>query len=298
MKKVLFYGVCVALATPITNGKVDYVALDRLIDHIIDGQVDAIVLMGTTGEGYGLSDKEQKAIIAHCIEYIDRRVVVIVGASGSVKSIADRAKFAAGLGANGLLVLSPYYNKCPQDGIVRYYKDIASKTDMPIIVYNVPSRTGVNIEPKTLTEISKIKNVCGIKEASGNISQIQEIFSLLSDTIAIYSGDDLLNYLFYSLGASGCISVCGNVYPKLEKLLFEYTKAYKNCSRVLNSRLYNFHKSMFIEPNPIPLKYALSKKKFGANEISLPLLPFKSQHHQAIDDAMIELDSYIKDNYI
>lgn len=164
---------------------------------------------------------------------------------------------------------------------------------MPIIVYNVPSRTGVNIEPKTLYKIAQINNICGVKEASGNISQISQCFALVGNCIAIYSGDDNLNFVFYALGGCGCVSVAANLYPKAEKQLFCLANNDPSSAKILNNQLYPLHSALFIEPNPVPLKYALSKLDIGYNEVCPPLLPLDNKKNKIVDKIMEGLDKLL-----
>lgn len=279
MKKEIFKGVGTALITPFNNGAVDYVSLKVLLDKQIEAGVDAVVILGTTGEPCTLKANEREKIIKTAISQCRGRVKIIVGC-GSNNTHNAKAQYvqAQKLGADGALVVTPYYNKCTQDGLIEHYKCIAGGGKLPIIVYNVPSRTGVNIEPKTLKELTKIDNICGVKEASGNILQVLECFRVIQNDIAIYSGEDSLNYIFSCLGGSGYISVLSNVMPRATKRVFkliqngEYEKA-----NILQIKLLPLIKSLFIKVNPIPVKVALSRLGLCKNELRLPLTKLQEE---------------------
>ena len=271
---MLFCGSGVALVTPFNNkGEVDYFELKNLISFQIASGTQALIILGTTGESPTISFEEREKIIKFVVCETSHRIPVIVGTgSNSTQSAIKLAKQAESLGADGLLVVSPYYNKSNQEGIVLHYKAIAKSTKLPIILYNVPSRTGVNILPETVLKLSKIKNILGIKEASGNLSQIAEICKKVSRSFAVYSGDDLLTLPILSLGAHGVISVTANAAPEKVQMLCNHAKNqdYFNARR-LHEYLFNLNKALFYDVNPICIKYYLSLKGFNVGKPRLPL---------------------------
>lgn len=280
MKKQIFSGVGTALITPFKNGKIDYASFKILIDRQIWGGASAIIVLGTTGEPCTICDADKEKIIKFAIEYVGGRIKVIVGCGGNcTKEVIKKYKLAEKLKADGALIVTPYYNKCTQKGILEHYKKISQSGDLPIIVYNVPSRTGVNIEPKTLEQLCEIKNICGIKEASGNVLQIQEYFRLVGEQLAIYSGDDTLNYYFACLGGSGAISVLSNIAPKPLCDMFNFFNAGDlEKAKELHFKLLPLTRSLFLEVNPIPVKAGLEYLGLCQNELRLPLTKMEQEH--------------------
>jgi len=275
MKKKLFTGVCTALVTPFTkHHDVDYLALARLINSQIEFGVDALLVLGTTGEAPTLSLDEKKSIINFATEIVKGRVPLIVGIGGNnPDSIIHLGQFAKGAGADGVMVSAPYYNKATQEGLVEFFKVISAEVKLPMIVYNVPGRCGVNILPETASEIARDKYVVGIKEASGNIEQIQDVVRLCAST-AVYSGDDTIALPCYAVGCEGIISVASNAKPKEVASIFNAFKA--NKPRLARVEFYThlpFFQSLFKQVNPIPIKYELSKFDVCENVVRLPLLP-------------------------
>ena len=211
----LFKGCATALITPFKDGKIDYVSMGKIIENQIKEGVDALVVCGTTGEASTLSDKEKFQLVKFTVDLVKNRVPVIAGAgSNDTKHAIDLSKEMESAGASGLLVVTPYYNKCSEKGLISHYEKIADNVDIPIIMYSVQSRTGVNIKPNTVNILSKHPNISGIKEASGNISQICEIASNISDDFALYSGNDDQTIPILSLGGIGCISTVSNIIPR------------------------------------------------------------------------------------
>ena len=287
MKKV-FSGSAVALITPFKDGKVDFESLGKLIDFQLQNKTDAIVVLGTTGEPATLSQEEKKEIIKFSKIRINGKAKLIVGTgSNSTEKTIKDSMLAQEYGAEALLIVTPYYNKCTQNGIIKHYKEIASKVNIPIIVYNVPGRTCVNILPQTALELSKIPNICGIKEASGSINQIISMFKLLKDNMAIYSGDDSLNYVFMSLGASGCISVSANIVPREINKVMTYALGgdFKKALEI-HEELYDINKDLFIEVNPIPIKYACSLLGLCKNELRLPLIELEDKNRETLKNTL------------
>lgn len=287
--KYLFKGSAVALITPFDQeGNVDYVAFKKLIDVQLRAKTDALVVLGTTGEPATLTMDERVKIIRFAKKQIGNKAKFIVGTgANSTLTAIDLSLQAKAEGADGLLVVTPYYNKCTQKGLVKHFETLASAVDLPIIVYNVPGRTGVNILPQTAERLSQISNIVGIKEASGNISQIVDLCTLLWDKMAVYSGDDSLNYVFMTLGAMGVISVTANAYPKEIKLLtqkcfsLDFVSALKS-----HNKLLKINKDLFVEVNPTPIKYVCSKQNLCQNVLRLPLLPLDDSHKDLLDTDM------------
>lgn len=273
MKNIIFKGVCTALVTPFKNGEVDYLALNLLLQRQIDSGVSAIVVLGTTGEPCCLTEEEKEKIIKTTINYCHGKIKVLVGCgSNCTKSAIKSYKMAEALGADGALIVTPYYNKCTQNGIVQYYKEIASAGKLPIIAYNVPSRTGINIDVGTAIKLAEIDNICGIKEASGNITQILKYFYAIGNKIAIYSGDDAMNYIFMALGGMGTISVLSNLLPCEATQMVDLclNKKYEK-ALLAQCRLSPIIDALFLEVNPIPIKMALEYIGLCTAEVRPPL---------------------------
>ena len=280
-----FSGSCAALVTPFKNNKVDFLALEKLIDFQILSGTDAILVLGTTGEASCLTDEERKKIICFAKEKINNKAQLFVGTgANSTKKTIKNTRIAKECGANAVLVVTPYYNKCTQEGAVLHYSTIANAVDIPIIVYNVPSRTGFNLLPQTTLKLSEIKNIVGIKEANGNIDHILELFYLCKDKLAIYSGNDSLNKIFLSFGGDGVISVVANVLPKQIKT--QCIEKNLESQSYLHNLLYNISKLCFVETNPIPVKYFLSKMKLIQNQLRLPLTPLSQKYQKQLDEEL------------
>jgi len=290
MKEIVFSGSCTAIITPFKNEMVDYDSFKKLIAHQLENGTDAIVVLGTTGEPATLSEEEKEKIIFFAKNEIAGRAKFIVGTGANcTEKAVDNSVIAESLGADALLIVTPYYNKCTQNGLLEHYKKISNTVSIPIIVYNVPSRTGVNILPETALKLSEIKNICGLKEASGDIGQIMNLCKMLNGKMAIYSGDDSLNFIFLTLGGSGVISVTGNVFPKEVKLLTTLVKAGQfEEAKNLHEKLLSINKNLFIEVNPIPVKFACSQLKLCENELRLPLTPLEEKHEEIIKNCLNE----------
>ncbi len=271
-KQEIFRGVATALATPFRNGKIDYKALRRMIEFQIDGGVSAIVICGTTGESPSLDDEETHELISKAAELIDGRVKMIVGTGSLSYTRAIRqTKFASTHGADGLLVITPFYNKGTKRGITEYFRRVADATDKPIIMYNVPSRTGVDLSLEAINKLRCEENIVGIKEASGSIDKVLDIATYFPE-LAVYSGNDTQNLPIYSLGGRGCVSVISNILPNTCAKLFGLceNQNYKEAlelQRVITSLCH----LLFKEVNPAPVKAALSICGLCENELRLPL---------------------------
>lgn len=285
MKKVLFKGCGTALITPFTNDGVDFEELRKLIEFQILEGIDSLVICGTTGESSTMSLEEKKSVIEFSIKIVNGRVPIIAGTGGNnTKEVISLSKYAESIGADGLLLVTPYYNKTTQNGLIAHFTEIAKSVSLPIILYNVPSRTGLNIEPETCLELSKIPNIVGIKEASGNISQVAKIANLCQDNLAIYSGNDDQIVPILSLGGLGVISVLSNIYPKyVHDLVMDYLTG--NWQKATASQIYAIPliNALFSEVNPIPIKYAVNKIGFKAGLPRLPLVELSDKNKEKID---------------
>lgn len=275
MKEILFTGVATALATPFNENGINTKEFEEFIDLQIKSGINALVVCGTTGEASTMSKEEKISAIRCAVSTSNKRVPVIVGTgSNNTKSAIEMSKLAESLGADGLLLVTPYYNKTTQLGLIKHFEAIASSVSLPIILYNVPSRTGMNITPETCLEISKIENIVGIKEASGNISQVAKISSICGDALPIYSGNDDQILPILSLGGKGVISVLSNVNPKLAlNITDSFFKM--DFEKALNYQLQALPliEALFEETNPIPVKTALNILGFNFGYPRLPLIP-------------------------
>lgn len=273
MKK-LFEGSGVAIVTPFKDGKINYDAMGKLIEWHIENKTDAIIVCGTTGESATMSDEERKTTIKFVVDKVNKRIPVIAGSgSNNTAYSVELSKYCQEVGADGLLVVTPYYNKSTQDGLIKHFTTIAESVDLPIILYNVPGRTGVNIKPTTVEKLSKVKNIVAIKEASGDISQVAEISRLCGDDFAIYSGNDDQIVPILSLGGSGVISVLANILPKeTHDIVEKYLSGDVEEARKLQLSLNELVSSLFIEVNPIPVKAAMNLMGLEAGELRLPLV--------------------------
>ena len=275
--KSLFEGTATALVTPFTKSGVDFRALDRILDFQMQGGVDALVLLGTTGEPATMTQAEKDAVLTFAVQKLKGKIPLIVGAgSNSTAQAVENCKHAEELGADGLLVVTPYYNKCTQTGLVKHYETVANATKLPIIVYNVPSRTGVNVLPTTFLQLSEIDNVIGIKEASGNMAQIAKVASLVKGKAAIYSGDDGITVPVLSLGGKGVISVASNVVPSfvatMTKMWFD---GETEIARDMQLALTPLVDALFEEVNPIPVKKACELLGLCSHGVRPPLTTAK-----------------------
>ena len=275
MKKILFKGCGTAIVTPFKGDTINLVEFKRLLDYQIQNSADSIIVCGTTGESATLTKDEKTKLIKCAVETCKGKIPVIVGTgSNNTKSAIEQSILAEQLGADGLLVVTPYYNKCTQEGLVQYYSSIASSVKLPIIMYNVPSRTGVNIEPQTCFELSKINNIVAIKEASGNLSQIAKTANLCRNNLHIYSGNDDQILPILSLGGIGVISVLSNIYPKVvHDICFNYFEKNYEVAKEIQLNNLPLINSLFEEVNPIPIKSALNLLGFDVGLPRAPLTP-------------------------
>ena len=282
----IFKGAGVAVVTPFTqDDKVNFEELGKMIDFQIAGGTDAIIICGTTGESSTLTHEEHDACIKFAVEHTAGRVPVIAGTGSNSTAEAIRlSTHAQNNGADALLLVTPYYNKATQKGLIQHYTAIANSVDLPIILYNVPSRTGVNILPQTAVTLAKnVKNIVAVKEASGNISQVAELAALADGCIDIYSGNDDQVVPLLSLGGVGVISVLSNVMPKLtHDMVMSYLNGDVKLSRQLQLSVMNLNKALFCEVNPIPVKEALNMMGWNAGAVRSPLCEMEPQHKELL----------------
>ena len=284
MKELLFQGIATALVTPMTPEGVDYAALDGLIDWQIASGVQALVVCATTGEAPTLTDEEHLAVIAHAVRRAAGRVPVIAGTgSNNTDHAVMMTRQAAARGADGILAVTPYYNKATQTGLVLSYSAIAGASDLPVIVYNVPSRTGVNILPETYARLAEVENIVGIKEAGGDISQIVKTAALVGDRLALYSGNDDQIVPILSMGGQGCISVLSNVLPReTVEITRRWFAGDVTGAAALQCRYQRLISLLFSQVNPIPVKAALADMGYIRDYLRLPLTPMEEPYRTAL----------------
>ncbi|MFQ3676256.1 MAG: 4-hydroxy-tetrahydrodipicolinate synthase, partial [Endomicrobiia bacterium] len=286
----MFKGSIVALVTPFKNGELDKEKLRELVEWHIANKTDGILPCGTTGESPTLSYEEHNEVIKIVVEQVRGRVPVIGGTgSNSTRETLELSQYAKDVGCDGILLVVPYYNKPTQNGLYEHYKIVAEKIDIPIIVYNIPGRTGVNLEPSTFVKICKTsKNFVGIKEASGSIEQVSQIYNglkeeNLEDRVYILSGDDSMTYPMMTLGGKGVISVLANILPVKTHLLTELAlKGDFVEARELHYELYELMKSLFIETNPIPVKFAMEMMGLCSSEVRSPMSKMSKQNEEKL----------------
>ena len=275
MSNPIFKGVATAIVTPMNKMGVDYESYGKLLNWQIENGINAIVAAGTTGEGSTLSDKEHKELLEFTVRTVDGRVPVIAGTGSNDTAYAvELSKFACKAGADGLLMVTPYYNKATQNGLIQSYTTVADAVDKPIILYNVPSRTGCNILPETCAKLAEHPNIAAIKEASGNISQIADTAAAVAGKMDIYSGNDDQIVPIMSLGGIGVISVLSNVFPKeTVEMCDRYFRGDVKGACDLQLHYLPMIHALFSEVNPIPVKAAMAAMGFGENYLRLPLTP-------------------------
>jgi len=286
----MFEGSMVAIVTPFKNGKLDEKGFKDLIEFQIKGGTSAIVPCGTTGESATLSLEEHERIVELSVQTAAGRVPVIAGTgSNNTAEAITLTRHAKGAGVDGVLLISPYYNKPTQKGIYLHFKAIAQEVDIPIVLYNIASRTGINIEPETVAELAQIKNIVAIKEASGNLSQMAQIVKLCGDNITLISGDDALTLPVLSIGGTGVISVVANIVPaKNAQLIKLFVEGKIEESRKIYYELLPLIKAMFIETNPAPVKQALGMMGKILPDIRLPLCPLLAENKEKLKKVLKE----------
>ena len=290
MKKTVFTGAATAIITPFKNNQIDYEEFARLIDWQIDEGIDAIVVCGTTGEASTLTDEEHRDAIKFAVEKVGGRVPVIAGTgSNDVAYAIDLTKFACEVGADAMLLVTPYYNKATQKGLIASFTAVADASTKPVILYNVPSRTGCNILPETAAVLAEHPNIVAIKEASGNISQIAELAALTRGKLDIYSGNDDQIVPILALGGKGVISVLSNPMPRAtSKMCHDFFEGKLEESLKAQLDLLPLVNALFCEVNPIPVKAAMAAMGFGENSLRLPLTPIEKAHEEKLLGLMRE----------
>lgn len=270
----IFKGSGVAIVTPFKGNEVDFEKLKELVEWQIENSTDAIIVCGTTGEASTMSENERKETIKFVIDVVNKRIPVIAGTgTNNTQASIEMSKYAESVGADGLLVINPYYNKTSSKGLIEHFKAIASSVKTPIVVYNVPSRTGMNITPKALMELCKVPNIVAVKEASGNISQIAEIKALCGDNLDIYSGNDNEILPTLAIGGLGIISVIANIIPKdVHDICELFMNGEIKKSQELFLKTIPLTSAIFIETNPIPVKTALNLMGKNVGNLRLPLV--------------------------
>ena len=277
MKKTIFEGMATAIVTPMTATGIDYDALGRFIDFQIESGINAIVVMGTTGENATIEYADQKEVIRYTVERVAKRVPVIAGTgTNNTDHVLHNTKNACEVGADAILVVTPYYNKATQNGLYEHFKTIADVSSVPVILYNVPGRTGCNLLPKTVARLAEHERIVAIKEATGNMAQMVEIMHLCGDKIDVYSGEDALTVPMMAMGAAGTISVLSNVAPRESVAMTDACRAgdFKTAAK-MQADLLPLINALFSEVNPIPAKAGVSAMGFGEEHLRLPLTPME-----------------------
>ena len=290
MKKVIFRGACTALVTPMNANGVDYDALERLINWQIDEGIDALLICGTTGECATLSDEEHREVFKRAMEFSGHRVPMIAGTGSNDTAYAiELTQVAYDMGYDAGLLVSPYYNKTTQAGLIAMYTAIADSSPMPEILYNVPGRTGMNIEPTTYAALGKHPNIVGIKEANGNMEKIVETMAYAGNDLCLWSGEDGMITPMLSMGADGVISVLSNILPKkTSELCHAYFRGDVKKSAQMQLELTPLIKMLFCETNPIPARAAVAALGFGENYVRLPLVPMTEANQARMFELMRE----------
>lgn len=284
----IFTGSAVALITPFHDGSVDFTALTRLIELQIASGTDAIVALGTTGEAATLMEDEREEVIRFVVERVSNRIPVIVGTgSNNTEDAIKKSRFAEAVGADGLLIVTPFYNKTTQEGLIAHYSSIAEQVRLPIIVYNVPSRTGLNIKPETVTKLVRsCENIVGIKEASGDISQIAKLAALCPEC-DIYSGNDDQVVPILSIGGKGVISTIANIHPEaMHNMCTSYFEGNVEEAKRLQLALLPLQQAAFCEVNPIPIKTMMGLLKLCDPEVRLPLVQPSMDHYELMENTL------------
>lgn len=284
MANALFEGCGVALITPFENGEINYAQLDQLVDFQLQHGTDAIIACGTTGEPSTMTDAEWESVIARVVDRVNGRIPVIAGTGGNhTAEIIQKARRAKELGAQAQLCVTPYYNKTTQAGLIAHYTALADDDSLPVIVYNVPSRTWLNMQPETLAAIASHPNIIAMKEASGNMVQIMDMIRLCGDRIAFYSGSDELTAPFRAVGGKGVISVAANIAPDLMR---DMSHLPIDQATALNIQALPLINALFSEVNPIPIKAAAAMLGMCKNELRLPLVPLSHANESKLREEM------------
>ena len=290
LKQPVFSGVATALVTPFSGGRIDWSALDGLLERQLAAKIPALVLAGTTGEASTLSAEEKSALWRHCADYVRSRAVLIAGVGTNDTAASVRlACLASDCGADALLAVTPYYNKCTQDGLAVHYTAIADATALPLILYNVPSRTGVNLLPETARRLSAHPRIAGLKVASGSISQAAKVKALCGEAFSVWSGNDDQTVPMLSLGADGVVSVLSNLLPgQTAAMVHAAQRGDRDEAAYLQLQLLPLIDALFSRVNPIPVKAALALRGLCKNELRLPLTPMPLEEARPLFSELLE----------
>ena len=291
MKNTIFKGMATAIVTPMTENAIDYEALGRFIDFQIDSGINAIVVMGTTGENATIEPADQKEVIRYTVDRVAKRVPVIAGTgTNNTEHVLSNTRNACEVGADAVLVVTPYYNKATQNGLIRHFTAVADSSTVPVILYNVPGRTGCNLLPKTVAKLAEHPNIVAIKEATGNMAQMVELRALCGDKLDIYSGEDALTVPMMAMGAAGTISVLSNVAPKESVAMTDAAQAGDFATAAdWQCKLLPLINALFSEVNPIPAKAAVAAMGFGEEHLRLPLTPMEPETREKLYAEMRKL---------
>ena len=291
MKKTIFKGMATAIVTPMTESGIDYEALGRFIEFQIENGINAIVVMGTTGENATIEPEDQKEVIRFTVEKVNKRVPVIAGTgTNDTSHVLKNTKNACEVGADAVLVVTPYYNKATQKGLIRHFTLVADASTVPVILYNVPGRTGCNLLPETVAKLAGHPNIVAIKEAAGNMAQVVKLRHLCGDKIDIYSGEDALNVPIMAMGGKGCISVLSNVAPKEAVAMSDAClRGDFAAASQLQCDLLPLIDLLFCEVNPIPAKAGVSALGYCENYLRLPLTPMEETNQEKLLKEMRKL---------
>ena len=292
MKNTLFTGMATAIVTPMKeDGAVDFEAMGRFIDFQIENGINALVVMGTTGENATLEPEEQKEVIAFTVKKTAGRVPVIAGTgTNNTAHVLENTKNACEVGVDGILVVTPYYNKATQAGLIKHFTMIADASEVPVILYNVPGRTGCALTPKTIAALAEHPNIVGLKEATGNMAQMVEIMNLCGDKIDVYSGEDALTVPMMAMGGAGTISVLSNILPAETVAMTDACKAgdFKTAA-AMQCKFMPLINALFSQVNPIPVKAAAAALGFGDDALRMPLTPMEEPFRTAMFEEMRKL---------
>ena len=291
MKNTIFKGMASAIVTPMTETGIDYDALGRFVEFQIENGINAIVVMGTTGENATIEHDEQTRVIKFVVDKVAKRVPVIAGTgTNNTEHVLTNTRNACDAGADAVLVVTPYYNKATQNGLYQHFTAVADVSTVPVILYNVPGRTGCNLQPKTVARLADHPNIVAIKEAAGNMAQAVELFALCGDKLDIYSGEDALTVPMMAMGGSGAISVLSNVVPKgaVEMSDAALRGDFETAAK-LQCKFLPLINALFSEVNPIPAKAAVSAMGFGADILRLPLTPMEDGTRAKLYEEMRKL---------
>ena len=291
MKNTVFTGMATAIVTPMTATGIDYDALGRFIEFQIESGINAIVVMGTTGENATIEPEDQKEVIRFTVEKVAKRVPVIAGTgTNNTEHVLHNTKNACEVGADAVLVVTPYYNKATQKGLITHFTTIADASTVPVILYNVPGRTGCALQPKTVAALAEHPNIVGLKEATGNMAQMVELMHLCGDKIDIYSGEDALTVPMMAMGGKGTISVLSNVLPAESVAMTDACIAGDfKAAAAMQCRMLPLINALFSEVNPIPAKAAVSAMGFGEEHLRLPLTPMEDATRAVLFEEMRKL---------